>query len=151
FMQMLSALSNRSVPSEFERQRRILVDGMRDAHFYYGNKRVCIAVEPDLSVQISKVLDEMGADVKLAVVPSYSDAVEKIQAKNIIVGDLFSIRGSFDLLISNSHAENTAKKLGAPLYQAGFPVYKILGYNSKITIGYRGTLTMINEIANLIV
>ncbi len=151
FMQMLSALSNRSVPSEFERQRRILIDGMRDAHFYYGNKSVCIAVEPDLSVQISKALDEMGADVELAVVPSYSDAAEKIHAKNIIVGDLFSIRGSFDLLISNSHAEDTAKKLGAPLYQAGFPVYKILGYSSKITIGYRGALTMINEIANLLI
>jgi nitrogenase molybdenum-iron protein alpha/beta subunit len=32
----------------------------------------------------------------------------------------------------------------------GFPVYKTLGYTSKITIGYRGTLTMINETGTLL-
>ncbi|MBI1811711.1 MAG: nitrogenase iron-molybdenum cofactor biosynthesis protein NifN, partial [Nitrospirae bacterium] len=46
--------------------------------------------------------------------------------------------------------EDTAKRLGAPLYQMGFPVYKVLGNNHRITIGYWGTLTMINEAANLL-
>ena len=32
----------------------------------------------------------------------------------------------------------------------GFPVYKVLGNNSRVTIGYRGTLSMINEAANLL-
>ena len=58
-------------------------------------------------------------------------------------------KGNFDLLISNSHAEDTAKRLGAPLYQMGFPVYKVLGNSHKVTIGYRGTLGLINDIANL--
>lgn len=149
FMETLSMLSGREIPPKYERQRRVLIDGMRDAHFYYGGKRVCLALEPDLSFQISRWLDEMGAKIELAVIPSYAPSAEKIHAKNVVVGDLFSIEGDFDLLISNSHAEDTAKRLGVPLYQMGFPVYKVLGNNSRITIGYRGTLGLINDIADL--
>ena len=38
--------------------------------------------------------------------------------------------------------------LDTPLYQLGFPVYKILGKTAQVTIGYRGSLALINEIAN---
>jgi nitrogenase molybdenum-iron protein alpha/beta subunit len=66
------------------------------------------------------------------------------------IGDLSSVKGEFDALIANSHAASTAKRLNIPLYEMGFPVYKTLGYTSKVTIGYRGTVTMINELANLL-
>ena len=134
-METLSMLSGKPIPQKYERQRRILIDGMRDAHFYYGSKKICTALEPDLSVQTSRWLDEMGAEVFEI---------------NVNENGLFSIEGEFDLLISNSHAEDTAKRLGVPLYQMGFPVYKVLGNNHRITIGYRGTLTLVNEIANLL-
>jgi nitrogenase molybdenum-iron protein alpha/beta subunit len=150
FMDTLSMLSGRPIPEKYKRQRRILIDGMRDAHFYYGNKRVCLALEPDSSLQVSRWLDEMGANIELTVIPSYVPSAEKIHARNVVVRDLFSIKGNFDILISNSHAEDTAKRLGVPLYQMGFPVYKVLGNNSRITIGYRGTLSMINDVANLL-
>jgi nitrogenase molybdenum-iron protein alpha/beta subunit len=151
FMETLSMMNNGLVPSQFERQRRVLIDGMRDAHFFYGNKRVCLALETDLSIQISRLLDEMGADIRLAVVPVQSRHTHKIPAQEVNVADLFSIEGDFDVMISNSHAADTAKRLGSPLYQMGFPVYKVLGNNSKVTIGYRGTLTLVNDIANLLI
>jgi nitrogenase molybdenum-cofactor synthesis protein NifE len=150
FMETLSALSGRQLPPKYERQRRVLIDGMRDAHFYFGGKRVCMALEPDLSVQVSRVLSEMGAEVGLSVVPSRAASVAGIYAGNVLVGDFFSTDGNFDLLISNSHGTDTAKRLGVPLYQTGFPVYKVLGNNSRIAIGYRGTLVMVNEMANLL-
>jgi len=149
-METLSRLSGKPVPAKYERQRRILTDGMRDAHFYYGGKKICLALEPDLSIQVSRWLYEMGANIELAVLPTSSASMYKIRAKEVTVGDLFSIEGDFDALISNSHGEDMAKKLGVPLYQMGFPVYKVLGSNSRITIGYRGTLNMINEIGNLL-
>ncbi|MBI5204764.1 MAG: nitrogenase iron-molybdenum cofactor biosynthesis protein NifE [Nitrospirae bacterium] len=149
FMEILSMLSSNNMPPKYKRQRRILIDGMRDAHFYFGGKKICLALETDLSVQVSRCLDEMGADVMLSVIPARSLLADGISARKVITGDLFSIEGDYDLIISNSHAVDTARKLGAPLYQMGFPVYKILGNTSKVTIGYRGTLSMINEIANL--
>ncbi|MBI4825232.1 MAG: nitrogenase iron-molybdenum cofactor biosynthesis protein NifN [Nitrospirae bacterium] len=150
FMQMLSFLSGNPVPARYDRQRRILIDGMRDAHFYFGNKKVCIALEPDMAVQTSRWISEMGAEATLAVIPQNTESSGNIIAKEVVVSDLFSIAGDYDLLISNSHAEDTAKRLGVPLYQAGFPVYKVIGNSSRITIGYRGTLAMINEAANLL-
>ena len=149
FMETLSMLSGRPVPGRYERQRRILIDGMRDAHSYFGNKRVCIALEPDLALQTARWLGEMGA-VNTVVLPQYCPSVENIPSERVIVGDLFSLKGEFDAMISNSHAEDTAKRLGIPLHQMGFPTYTILANNSRVTIGYRGTLTLINEVANLL-
>ncbi len=148
-MEILSEASGRPMHQRYERQRRVLVDGMRDAHFFYGKKKVCLALEPDLALQTSRWLDEMGARVELTVIPTLASAADQILARRVELGDLFSIQGRFDLLISNSHGSDTAQRLKAPLYQIGFPVYKILGYTSRVTIGYRGTLTMINEVGNL--
>lgn len=150
-MATLSCLSGNRMPLKYERQRRVLTDGMRDAHFYYGGKRICIALEPDLALQTARWLDEMGADVTTVVIPQPAEASEKIPAGKVIVGDLFSIEGEFDLLISNSHAEDAAARLGVSLYQTGFPVYKILGNTARVTIGYAGTHAGINAIANLLI
>jgi len=91
----------------------------------------------------------MGADIPLAVVPLSSAAAELIQADSIVVGDLFCIEGAFDLIISNSHAEDTARRLGTSLLQTGFPVYKVFGNTNRVTIGYRGTQSLIQEAATL--
>jgi nitrogenase molybdenum-iron protein alpha/beta subunit len=149
-MRTLEKISGKSLPTRYERQRRILVDTMRDAHFFFGKKKICLALEPDLAVQTSVWLEEMGATVELAIIPTLSNAADRIRGREVRIGDLFSITGAFDALIANSHAENTAKRLGVPLYEMGFPVYKSIGYTSKVTIGYRGTSTLINELANLL-
>ena len=149
-MQALSERSGMPTPLRYERQRKVLADTMRDAHFFFGGKRVCIALEPDLALQTSKWLAETGAVVDLAVIPQLSEAAGHIFARDVEIGDLFSIKGEFDALLASSHAESTAKRLGIPLYEMGFPVYKTFGYTSKVTIGYRGTVTMINEMANLL-
>ena len=48
-MQSLVEVSGRPVPAKYERQRKVLIDAMRDAHFYFGGGKICIALEPDLS------------------------------------------------------------------------------------------------------
>jgi nitrogenase molybdenum-cofactor synthesis protein NifE len=149
-MHALAEASGRPIPAKYERHRKVLVDVMRDAHIYFGGRKMCIALEPDLAVTTSKWLDEMGATVELAVIPTLSDAADRIRAREVRIGDLYSIKGEYDAIISNSHAEDTASRLGIPLYEMGFPVYKTFGYTSKVTVGYRGTLTMISEMANLL-
>ena len=71
-LQTLAEVSGKPLPSRYERQRKVLVDAMRDAHFYFGGKKICIALEPDLAVQTSKWLEEMGAAVELAMIPTLS-------------------------------------------------------------------------------
>jgi len=148
-METLAALSDRSVPSRYQRQRRILVDAMRDAHFLFAKKKFCIALEPDHALQTAQWITEMGGVMPLVVVPTASGVLPQIHADRIIVGGLSSIEGEFDLLISNSHAVDTARNLGVPLLQAGFPVYKIFGNTNKVTIAYKGTASLIQEAATL--
>ncbi|HXW68348.1 MAG TPA: nitrogenase component 1, partial [Dissulfurispiraceae bacterium] len=157
-METLFLLSSNSMPSKYLRQRRVLLDGMRDAHFHFGSKKVIVALEPDLSLQTSRWLSEMGAEVVGSVIPHAAASGKKIEASEVIIGSLRDIdnycfgngHGKPDLLISNSHGEETALRCGIPLYQIGFPLHKLMGGNARITIGYRGTLTLINEVANVI-
>ncbi len=149
FMETLTLLSGSMVPAKYGRQRRILIDGMRDAHFYFGGKKVSLALEPDLSVQTSRWVSEMGAEVVLSIIPQAAPSEQSIQAREVAIGDLCPITGACDLLISNSHAEDTARQRGIPLYQMGFPIHKIVGGSARVTIGYRGTLTLINDVANI--
>ena len=149
FFELLSALSGKPVPDKYERQRRTLIDGLRDAHFFTAGKKVCIALEPDHAVQQSRLLSGAGMEIALAVIPTDGPGAGKIQAARTMISDLFSIEGEFDLLVSNSHAEETAKRLGVPLFQTGFPVYKLFGNTARISIGYRGVLGIINEVANI--
>ncbi|MBF0540314.1 MAG: nitrogenase iron-molybdenum cofactor biosynthesis protein NifE [Nitrospirae bacterium] len=148
FLDTLSMLSGNPVPLRYIRQRSILIDGLGDAHFYMRGKKVCMALEPDLSIQSSRWLDEAGAEVILSVIPTDSPAALDIMARDVIVGDLTSIEGDFDILLSNSHAKCTAQRLGIPLYQIGFPVYKSFGYCSRVTIGYVGAHLHIIELVN---
>jgi nitrogenase molybdenum-iron protein alpha/beta subunit len=149
-METLSLLSGRAVPPKYERQRRALIDGMRDAHFFYGNRRIGIALEPDLALQTARWLTEMGAKVTTVVLPQPSEAAVRIPAEKVVIGDLASVEEGIDLLISNSHAEDTAAAIGVPLFQMGFPLHKILANNSRVAVGYRGSLFIVNEIANVL-
>ncbi|MBP1731399.1 MAG: NifEN2 [Deltaproteobacteria bacterium] len=149
FFELLSALSGKPVPDKYERQRRAFIDGVRDAHFFTAGKKVCIALEPDHAAQQSRLLSGAGMKIALVVIPTNGPGAGKIQAARTTISDFFSIEGEFDLLVSNSHAEETAKRLGVPLFQTGFPVYKLFGNTARISIGYRGALGIINEVANI--
>lgn len=147
--ELLSALSGKPVSAKYERQRRTLIDGLRDAHFLTAGKKVCIALEPDHAAQQSRLLSGAGMEIALAVIPTAGPGAGKIQAARTMISDFSSIEGKFDLLVSNSHAGETARRLGAPLFQTGFPVYKFFGNTARISIGYRGVLGIINEVANI--
>jgi len=150
FMKMLSVISGRQMTERTLRQRRILVDTLRDAHFHTAGKLVCIALDESHAVQTSRWVAETGASIKLAVLPHKTSASGSIMADRIIMGGLSEINKGPDLIIANSHAALTASRLGAAHYEMGFPVFGIMGYCQRVTIGYRGTTFMVNDIANLL-
>jgi nitrogenase molybdenum-iron protein NifN len=54
-------------------------------------------------------------------------------------------------VISNSHAAETAERLGVPLLRAGFPQYDLIGGYQRLWIGYRGTRQALFDLANILV
>jgi nitrogenase molybdenum-iron protein NifN len=84
------------------------------------------------------------------VVPHKTASSCAIDAGRVITGGLSEIDSGFSLIMANSHADNTASRIGTAHYEIGFPVFKTLGYLQRVTIGYRGTTAMVHDMANLL-
>jgi nitrogenase molybdenum-iron protein alpha/beta subunit len=151
FFELLAATGGLAVAGRFERERLILVDGMRDAMTAFGGRRAAIALETDSAVAISGLLAEMNAAVTQAVVPTTSTALGAINARRVDVGDYASLEAGFDLLVAGSHGELPARDLRAAHFVWGFPVFERLGHSQRVNIGYRGTLGLVNDIGNTLI
>jgi nitrogenase molybdenum-cofactor synthesis protein NifE len=148
FFRKLSEIAGRPAHERYSRERRILVDGMRDAAFFFGGKKIALAQESDAAVGLSALIGEMGGETSLAVVPAETQSGAKINARKVVVGDFGSVDGDFYMLIANSHGAMTAKALGATHLQWGFPVFERLGHTAALSAGYKGTLAMVNMMGN---
>lgn len=142
------------VPSKYERQRRQLQDAILDTHFFFGGKKVSLALEPDLLYQTSWLLHEMGAEIHTAVTTTKSPLLNDLPVENVIIGDLEELEdrafGS-DLIITNSQGKSLAKRLNIPLYRLGYPIFDRLGNGSRCLVGYRGTMEFLFEVGNLFI
>jgi nitrogenase molybdenum-iron protein NifN len=156
FIAALAEISGQPVPEKIERQRAQLQDAMVDTHFMLGFARVAIAADPDLLFALADLVAGMGCEVTAAVAPAKAAILEKVPAAQVKLGDLEDLEqaardNGVDLVICNSHAGETAKRLGVPLLRAGFPQYDLIGGYQKLWVGYRGTRQALFDLANLIV
>jgi len=145
---LLAESSGRAVPRRFGRERRILVDGMRDAMTAFGGRRVALALETDAAVAIAGLLAEMNAAVAQAVVPTLSPAARDIRAERVDLGDFGTLAAGVDLLVAGSHGDLPSRDIGARHFTWGFPVFERLGHCQRVNVGYRGTLGLVNDIGN---
>ncbi len=152
--QALADISGNPVPARIERQRAQLQDAMVDCHFMLGFARVALAADPDLLGMHVRFLSSMGADIVVAVSPHKHDSLASLAILQVIVGDLEDMEqaaqaNAAQLIIANSHAAETASRLGRPLLRAGFPQYDQVGGYARAWVGYRGTRQALFDIANL--
>jgi nitrogenase molybdenum-iron protein NifN len=156
FVAALADISGKPVPERIERQRAQLQDAMVDAHFMLGFARIAIAADPDLLYGFSRLATEMGCEVVAAVAPARADILNDVAAAQVGIGDLEDLeiaarRNGAQLVISNSHAVETARRLGVPLLRAGFPQYDLIGGYQRLWAGYRGTRQALFDLANMLV
>jgi nitrogenase molybdenum-iron protein NifN len=156
FIAALAEISGKPVPEKIERQRAQLQDAMVDSHFMLGFARVAIAADPDLLYGLAKLVTEMGCEVVAAVAPARADILQSVPAVQVSIGDLEDLeiaakKNNAQLIISNSHAVESARRLGIPLLRAGFPQYDLIGGYQRLWVGYRGTRQTLFDLANMIV
>jgi nitrogenase molybdenum-iron cofactor biosynthesis protein NifN len=152
FLQGLADISGVPVPTKYRRQRQQLQDAMLDTHFYFGRKRVSLALEPDLLASMVVFLQSMGSVVHAAVTTTRSPLLETLPIETIVIGDLEDFEqlsvGS-DLLITNSHGASVARRLQLPLYRLGMPIFDRLGNGQFTKVGYRGSMQLLFDLGNL--
>ncbi len=154
FTQALASISGKPVPERIDRHRAQLQDAMVDCHFMLGFARLALAADPDLLGMQVRFLAGMGAEIVSAVSPHKHESLAGLPIAQVIVGDLEDMEKAArardaQLVIANSHAAETAGRLGLPLLRAGFPQYDHVGGYARTWVGYRGTRQALFDLANL--
>ncbi|MBI5109106.1 MAG: nitrogenase iron-molybdenum cofactor biosynthesis protein NifN [Rhodocyclales bacterium] len=154
FTMALAEISGQPVPARIDRLRRQLQDAMVDTHFMTGFLRVAIAADADLLVGLGQFLAGVGAEIVAAVAPARAEVLAEMPATSVQIGDLEDMEklaraGRVQLVISNSHAAQSAERLGVPLLRAGFPQYDWVGGYTRTWVGYRGARQALFDVANL--
>ena len=143
-----------SVPDKYRRQRKQLQDAILDTHFFFGHKRISLALEPDLLYQTCWLLKDMGAEIQAAVTPTNSPMLNDLPVDSVTIGDLEDfedLAAGSDLLIANSHAKAIAKRLNIPLYRMGYPIFDRFGNGRRCLVGYRGTIEFLFALGNIFI
>lgn len=152
FLMGLSILSRKPVPEKYRRQRRQLQDAMLDTHFFFGRKKVALALEPDLLWSTAKFLTSMGATIHCAITTTKSPLLAELPVDQVTIGDLEDFERlavGADLLITNSNGRAIAHRLHIPLYRQGLPIFDRLGIGQFTKVGYRGTMNLLFDIGNI--
>ena len=153
FMETLAAISGKPIPEKQRRWRSRLMDAMVDSHYQFGNKKVALALEADHLKGISSFLAGMGCSIQAALSATRTRGLDSIPSDNVFVGDLEDLETAAkgaDLIVANSNGRQAAAKLGIKAHlRTGLPVFDRLGAHQKVWVGYRGTLNLIFETANL--
>jgi len=153
FVEVLSAISGRPIPDRHRRWRSRLMDAMVDSHYQFGTKKVALALESDNLKTLTRFLAGMGCEIQAALSATRTRGLDGLPCGNVFVGDLEDLETAAmgaDLIVANSNGRQAAGKLkiGAHL-RAGLPVFDRLGAHQKVWVGYRGTLNLVFETANL--
>ncbi|HLO24472.1 MAG TPA: nitrogenase iron-molybdenum cofactor biosynthesis protein NifN, partial [Geobacteraceae bacterium] len=152
-METLSVISGRPVPEKQRRWRSRLMDAMVDSHYQFGLKKVAIALEADNLKTMTRFLNGMGCEVQAALSATRTRGLDDLPAASVVVGDLEDLETAAqgaDLLVANSNGRQAAAKLGIAAHlRAGLPVFDRLGAHQKMWVGYRGTMNLIFEVANI--
>ena len=126
---------------------------MLDIHFLLGQARIALGADPDLLHAFSELLAEIGAEIVAAVASSRASVLTQTPLSQVHIGDLEDLEDlarahGAELVISNSHAAETAERLGIPLLRASIPQYDRIGGYQRAWIGYGGSRQLLFDLAN---
>ncbi|MBN2738369.1 MAG: nitrogenase [Spirochaetales bacterium] len=166
-MTALEEITNTTIPINLENQRRRLIDAYSDAHKYIFGKKVAIIGHGDLVYSLASFISEVGM---IPLICSTGGTHEKLIPLLTQIAEEYhypvpqicldydhddiesELEGNdIDLIIGSSKAYKMAKKLKKPLIRIGFPIHDRFGAAAKLTIGYQGTRSLLNEIVNLFI
>jgi nitrogenase molybdenum-iron protein NifN len=150
FTQALATIAGVPVPARLAGKRDQLTDAMVDCQFQFGGAGVA-----DLVAALTEFFVGMGSNVIAAVASARAPRLADLPIENVIVGDLEDFEhlvrdGEADLIVTNSHGAEIARRTGAAFLRAGFPIYDSYGAHAESWIGYGGARRLIFAAANLL-
>jgi nitrogenase molybdenum-iron protein beta chain len=167
FLMKLSELTGQPIPRELEIERGRAVDALTDSQAWLHGKRIALYGDPDLVMGLLQFLLEVGAE-PVHIVVSNSTPEFEAEAKALLESspdgknakvwagkDLWHMRSLLftepvDLLIGNSYGKYLWRDTHTPMVRIGYPIFDRHHLHRYSTIGYQGTINLLNWIVNTI-
>ena len=152
-------------------ERGRYLDATVDAHKYMAQARVCVFGEPDFVKSVVRLCCETGAipvvaatgsvssGFRAALEPMICEAAARGFTETYKIADdadfeqieAWCLGNGVNLLIGSSEARRISEKHGIPLIRAAFPIHDHVGGQRVQTIGYTGSLFLLDGIANAMI
>lgn len=163
FVDLLHTLTHKPIPQELQKERSRLQDAMVDSHKYNREGRAAVFGEPETVYGVSRVLVENG--VTPAILATGSKGVRlhsllehltiECEEKALIMldSDFSHIRSQctdqrINVAIGNSDGRFLTEREGIPLVRLGFPIHDRIGGQRILSVGYVGTIMLLDQITN---
>lgn len=163
FIQTLVAITGREVPQTLKLERGRLLDGMIDSHKYNFVGRAAIYGDPEQVYALSCLCLENGIFPKVIASGSKNDVLGALlrvrladwdeDCEILIDTDFFRILEKcqacgVNLAIGNSDGRYLTEKGEIPLVRTGFPIHDRVGGQRLLTLGYRGSMVLLDRLTN---
>ncbi len=163
FLEAVSELTGAEPSEELMDERARLLDAIVDAHMFLTGLKVAIFGDPDLVYALTRFCHELGMEVSYALTSYDSSAwgedmlalVKELGADTEVIykGDLHELHKRIreepvDLLFGTSKGKFISRAEKIPLVRVGFPVEDRFGYHRRAILGYRGSISLVDEVVN---
>lgn len=163
FMAILETIAGRSVPEELGRERGWLLDAMADGHKVCAEGRPVIYGEPEtVNAQVRFAL-EVGAvpsviatgsaDSRLAAalepfVAVLDEEPVFLEGTDFSAIEREALAAGATIAIGHAGGRFLTERHGIPVIRVGFPVHDRLGGQRILSVGYTGTLALLDRLTD---
>jgi nitrogenase molybdenum-iron protein NifN len=159
----LAAIACRETPRELLAERGRLLDAYVDAHKYVAARKAAIVADPDLAIALAAFVSEAGLRPIIVASGAKVRGWDSLLASEVEGGmaDVQLMPGTDhnrlaeacraskpDIILGTSKCMRLARELGIPLLRVGFPIHDRVGAQRQLTLGYRGTLSLFDNLVN---
>lgn len=163
FLDKVSEITGKEIPSNIQMDRARLLDAMVDAHMYVTSMKVALYGDPDMLEGLVRFTAELGLQPRFVATAtdsklwaeSMTNLAEELDLETefLMKSDLHELhkrikKEPVDLIMGHSKGKFIAEDENLPLVRVGFPVEDRFGYHRRSVVGYRGAIHLVDEIVN---
>lgn len=163
FFQLLSKITGNSIPLCVQQQRGRLLDAMIDSHKYNFQGRAAIFGDPDHVYAAAKLCQENGIvpavvatgsqgsklkDVLEPVLKACREEALLMTATDFTEIRMQAVKAKVNIAIGHSDGRYLEEREGIRLIRFGFPIHDRVGGQRLLSVGYTGTVTLLDRITN---
>ncbi len=155
------------IPEKYQKERGRLLDAMVDVHKYLYGVKAAVYGDPDTVFSLTTFMLELGMNPVLVATGSksrdYEAKIRQIfkeirpELEPVVLNgiDFDSLNDAVsecnpEILIGNSNGRYIAKARDIPLVRVGLPIHDRVGAQRILTVGYKGSLELLDRITNSI-